>query len=176
MNNSGLRVDMERLIFAFCLCIVTFSNAQSISLQSEQKIKEFISSYYEVISGPIGEKRDLEKLKSLYHPEALLTYSYWNEGNLEVMTMTVDDYISKLDYMDKVGFNETEISHRINYFSSIAQVYSVFKFFSEDGTINGRGITSYDLIYDGKKYLIVSMNWVMENEDFKIPDQYLKQD
>ena len=140
-------------------------------------IQGILDAYYDCISGPIGETRDLDRLKSLFHPEGRLIYSYWNsqsgEANLMVFN-SIDEFIPKLDYLDKKGFYEHEVSNIIHSFSSVTQVFSTYQFRAEDKSIQGRGITSYDLFYDGSRYWILSMYWTAENNQYKVPPVYLK--
>ena len=72
------------------------------------KCKNIGSKYYNIVSGPIGEERDFDRLRNLFHPKATLTYSYWSEEDQEnkLMHMDIESYIGKLDYLDKRGFYE----------------------------------------------------------------------
>lgn len=143
-----------------------------------ESIQQVIDAYYDCISGPIGEVRDFDRLRNLFHPAARLIYSYWNKESNKANLMifnTVEEFIPKLDYLDKKGFFEHEISNITHDFSAIAQVFSSYAFRAEDNSIpNGQGITSYELFYDGSRYWIMSMFWAAENAKYKIPEAYLK--
>lgn len=149
---------------------IVIKNEDSNSLQN------IIDSYYNCISGPIGEVRDFERLKSLFHPQARLIYSYWDEdiNDAKLMIFTPDEFIPKLDYLDKKGFYEYEVSNKIHSFGSVHQVFSTYEFRTEDKSISGRGITSYEVFFDGTRYWIMSMFWTMENDKYQIPKQYLE--
>ncbi len=162
-----------------CVCLLPI-DAASIYLGDEDtsSVQNILDAYYDCISGPIGEVRDFDRLKNLFHPNARLTYSYWNEDKTKADLMifnTMDEYIEKLDYLDKKGFYEYEISNEINTLGSVTQVFSAYEFRVEDNSINSqKGITSYDIFYDGNRYWIMSMFWTMENDKYPIPKKYLK--
>ena len=142
-------------------------------------VQNILDAYYDCISGPIGQKRDFDRFKNLFHPSATFTYSYWNSEQTKASTMifkTVDEFIEKLDYLDKKGFYEHELANTINEFGSVIQVFSTYTYRAEDNSIEPKtGITSYEIFYDGERYWIMSMFWTIENERYKIPKKYLKQ-
>lgn len=143
-----------------------------------KSVQNILDAYYDCISGPIGEKRDFERLKNMFHPDARLIYSNWSNetGKAYLLVFkTVDEFISKLGYLDKKGFYEHEVSNITHSFSSVTQVFSTYRFRVEDKSIpDGQGITSYDIFYDGDRYWILSMFWAAENQKYKIPEKYLK--
>jgi hypothetical protein len=142
-------------------------------------VQNILDAYYDCISGPIGQKRDFDRFKNLFYESASFTYSYWNKEQTKASTMifkTVDGFIEKLDYLDKKGFYEYEISNTINEFGSVIQVFSTYTYRVEDKSTEPKtGITSYEILFDGERYWILSMFWTIENERFKIPEKYLKQ-
>ena len=171
------------LSFAILLIsMVSFAQATQLTSASNyekdsESIQNILDAYYDCISGPIGETRDFDRLENLFHPEARLIYSNWNNETGKAYTLifkTLPEFIEKLDYLDKKGFYEHEVSNVTHSFSSIAQVFSTYKFRAEDNSIPpGQGITSYELFFDGDRYWIMSMFWVAENEKYKIPQKYL---
>lgn len=167
-----------KIIFAYSLAIVSLFNCNSQELKYEDdvvSIQNLMNAYYESISGPIGQPREFDRLRNLFHPNARLIYSYWNDDYSynSLLIMTLDEMINKLDYTVEKGFHEQEISNKMNSFSSIIQVFSTYKFWTQDDSISGMGITSYELQYDGDRYWIVSMLWTAENEKYKVPKKYL---
>lgn len=138
-------------------------------------VEEVMETYYASISGPIGKERNFEVLRNLFHPEARLIYAYEDEStqSSQELMMTLEEFIGKLGYTVEKGFYEKEISSQQEVFGSIAQVFSTYEFWTEDKTIEGRGITSYQLLFDGKRYWIISMIWTPETDKAAIPRQYL---
>ena len=168
------------LLLSFTLFLFNTPSVKAHVQQGQSdtsSIQNLIDAYYDCISGPIGEARDFDRFRSLFHPSAHLTYSYWEESGKEaqLMNFSVEEFIGKLGYLDKKGFYEEEISNEIHTFGSVTQVFSTYQYHVEDQSIpRGRGITSYELFYDGSRYWILSMFWTMENDKFPIPTQYLK--
>ncbi|WP_298901697.1 hypothetical protein [uncultured Psychroserpens sp.] len=153
--------------------------AQTQDYSSDSKSPQaLIDAYYDCISGPIGDVRDFERLRHMFHKDARLIYSYWNEDSSKANLMifdTIDAFIDKLGYLDKKGFYEHEIANITHSFSTVTQVFSTYKYRAEDNSIpKGQGITSYDLFFDGERYWIMSMFWAAENDKYKIPKKYLK--
>lgn len=155
----------------------------SIAAQNEGYDKDVTSiesigkAYYEIVSGPIGQARDFNRLRNLFHPDAKLIYSYWSEAEQKnmLMPMDIEGYIEKLDYLDKKGFFEEELYVKNESYGSITHSISTYKFWMEDRTAEGRGFTSYQYFFDGKRYWILSMFWMMESEKYPIPDMFLKE-
>lgn len=88
--------------------------------------------------------------------------------------MDIEGYIGKLDYLDKKGFYEEELYSKNTTYGSIVQTISTYKFWMEDKTAEGRGFSSYNLFYDGQRYWILSMFWMMESDKYPLPKAYLK--
>ncbi len=165
---------MKQLVIIIFLssAVSSFSQNYDADVVSVESIGR---AYYEIVSGPIGQKRDFDRLRNLFHPEARLVFSYWSEEEQKnkLMPMDIEGYIEKLDYLDKKGFYEEELYVSSESYGSITQSISTYKFWMEDKTAEGRGFTSYQYFYDGKRYWILSMLWMMESEKYPIPKAYL---
>ena len=171
----------QQILIAICICISASvlgqNNVKKSYANDVSSIQNILTAYYDCISGPIGEKRDFDRLRNLFDPNARLIYSHWNQESTKATNLifkSVDEFIEKLGYLDKKGFYEHEVSNEIHSFSSVTQVFSTYKFRVEDKSIpNGQGITSYEIFYDGERYWILSMFWAAENAKYKIPKKYL---
>jgi len=151
-------------------------NAQNIDYKQDViSVESLTAAYYDCVSGPIGQVRDFDRLRNLFHPNAQLTYSYWSKDDEKnkLMYMDIEGYIEKLDYLDKRGFYEKELFSKVENYGSITQTISTYKFWMEDKTAEGRGFSSYNLFYDGERYWILSMFWMMESDKYPIPKAYL---
>ena len=177
MKKSNIR----SIKFSFILFITignSILNATSYNKFSDDvsSVQNILDAYYDCISGPIGQARDFDRLKNLFNPSANFIYTYWNEQETKASTLifnSIDEYIERLDYLDKKGFYEYEISNIINEFSTVAQVFSTYTFRVEDKSIEPRtGITSYEIFFDGSRYWIMSMFWNFESNKYKIPSEY----
>ena len=138
-------------------------------------VTSITEAYYDCISGPIGETRDFERLRNLFHPSATFTYTYWSEeeGRAKLIQFDFDGYLEKLDYLDKRGFYEEELGSQIEEYGAMANVMSSYRFWMEDKTATGRGISLYHYFFDGERYWIMTMFWQMESARFPIPEEFL---
>lgn len=165
--------------FTFILLLAILSTqlrAQDQYQEDVKSIDQLTKAYYEIISGPIGEQRDFERLRNLFHPTATFTYTYWSEEDNEakLIQFDFDGYLEKLDYLDKKGFYEEEITSKTERFGSVIHVMSSYRFWMEDKTAEGRGVTSYQYFFDGNRYWVMSMFWQMESDQFPIPQSLLE--
>ena len=132
---------------------------------------------YDVISGPVGEERDWDRMRSLFIPEARLIplAAHPERGNAPVL-LSVEDYIERSGSMlEEVGFTEQEISRRVDRFGDIAQVFSTYE---GKMTRNGqeqtiRGINSFHLYKDNNRWWIVNIFWQQAGPNAEIPASYL---
>ena len=158
-------------LLSLTLSFTVFAQKYEADTKTQESLTE---AYYDIISGPIGQQRDFDRLRNLFHPRAMLTYCHYDDaGKAQLMFMDVEEYIGNLDYLDKKGFYEKELFNTSESFGPVIQSFSTYAFDMEDKTAEGRGITSYNLFDDGERYWILSMFWTMENEKNKIPKKYL---
>ncbi len=166
--------------FAFLLLKPIAFKAQTQKNDYKKDVKSvqnILDAYYDCISGPIGQKRDFNRFKNLFHPSVKFTFSYWNKEGTKASAMvfnSANEFIEKLDYLDKKGFYEHEISNKIDEFSTVIQVFSTYTYRVEDKSTEPKtGVTSYQIFYDGERYWIMSMFWNIESKNYKIPKKYL---
>lgn len=141
-------------------------------------IDGIISAVYETLSGPIGEERNWDRNRSLYHPTARLTHSQWQPGGTQamVMPMSHEDHIQAVSgYTVERGFYEVEIGRSVIEYGTIAHVWSTYSYTTEDGTMEGRGINSFQLYFDGTRYWIMSVIWSQEAPEHPIPERFIQE-
>jgi hypothetical protein len=146
-------------------------------------IDAIINAAYDVISGPAGQKRDWDRERSLFIPDARLIPTAKKAGDdvnhdvgLAPQVLDVDAYIARVEPLfDKNGFYEKEITRRTEQFGQIAQIWSTYesRHQPEDPEPFMRGINSIELFNDGKRWWIVSIYWQHESAQNPIPDRYL---
>ena len=67
---------MKKVIIALFLCTSSTIMAQEKDYSKDVKSIESISeAYYDCLSGPIGQVRDFDRFRNLFHPSATFTYS-----------------------------------------------------------------------------------------------------
>ena len=140
---------------------------------SRTDFRDFTSKLYEIVSTP-GPDRDWESERALYHPDARLVRTGLNEdGSAFAMVMSLDEFIENADEMlaDAV-FTEVEIGHEARIVGNVAQVASIYEksFKNDTEETHGRGINFFNLVYDGSKWLIMSIIWDNEREGVSVSD------
>ena len=139
-------------------------------------IDAIIEASYDVISGAAGAQRDWDRERSLFHPESRHIPTRYDETGAYVADVTtVDGFIERAaPYFEQAGFYEYEIARRVERFGNIAHVFSTYAWKNAlDGPVGGRGINSFQLMYDGTRWWIMSVFWQQESEAHPIPPAYL---
>ncbi|HKV25121.1 MAG TPA: hypothetical protein VJN93_11070 [Candidatus Acidoferrum sp.] len=148
-----------------------FAGAPAASPADVISIDHILRSLYDVISGPPGE-RDWNRFRSLFLPSAHLTStSIAPDGSVRVHPVTVNEYASLAgSYFLNNGFFESPIVNRVQSFGNITQVFSSYE--SRHARADApfaRGINSIQLLYDGKRWWIVSILWDEERPGNSLP-------
>jgi hypothetical protein len=135
-----------------------------------------LHALYDVISGNAGQKRDWNRMRSLFVPGAhLIPAAKQPTGEIRTRVLSVDDYIARAEpFFDKEGFFESETARHVEQYAHIAQVFSTYESRHEKtGQPFTRGINSIQLLNDGKRWWVVNIYWEGETPETPIPDQYL---
>ena len=143
-------------------------------------IDAIINAAYDGISGPVGQKRDWDRERSLYFPGARLIPTAMKPGgenaDLVPNLLDVEGFIARVEpHFQEYGFYEKEIARRTEQFGKIAHVWSTYESRRDpsDPEPFMRGINSIQLFHDGKRWWIVNIYWQQENADSPIPQKYL---
>ena len=137
-----------------------------------------IAALYNVISGPAGQKRNWDRMRSLFVPGARLIPSGPRPGGAYgARVVTVEEYITRsAPMMEAQGFFEAEIARKTDTFGNIAHVFSTYdsRHKADDAKPFARGINSIQLLNDGKRWWILTVFWQGEDEKNPLPEKYLK--
>jgi hypothetical protein len=154
-----------------------FQDSLFVNRNDVKTVDAIVAALYQVISGPAGETRNWNRMRSLFLPEAkLVATGQRPNGELVKRVMTVEEYILKSGpVLEKNGFFETEIARKQEVYGHIAHCFSTYesKRVFTDTLPFMRGINSIQLYFDGKRWWILSVLWQSENADLPIPKQYL---
>ncbi len=136
-----------------------------------------VRAMYECISGPANQERDWSRLASLLYPGARFTRtSVGPDGNLQAKVMDLNAYRENTsEYFRNNSFYEVEVARRIEWFGSIAHVFSTYesRHHPEEVRAFQRGINSIQLLKDEAGWRVFSVLWVHEREGLPIPETYL---
>ncbi len=156
------------------------ADAKPVQAKAEdvKSIDSIIAALYDVISGPAGQKRDWDRMRSLFAPGAsMAAVGKRQNGEVVRRVMTVEDYITASGpVLEQRGFFEKEISRRTEEFGQIAHVWSTYESRSkkEDEKPFARGINSIQLYNDGKRWWILTVYWQGEEPNTPLPEKYVK--
>ena len=143
-----------------------------------KSVDAIVHALYDVISGPIGQKRDWDRFRSLFASGArLIPTGRDPAGKPRLLTWTADDYvITAGGNLEKNGFFEREISRTSDQYGKVVHVFSSYESrrLAADEKPFARGINSIQLFDDGTRWWIVSVLWEQESAANPIPAKYLK--
>lgn len=174
---------MKKLLLALSIIGIV-----SLSIMAQQKeanpadvasVDAIIKAVYDVISGDAGKPRDWDRFRSLFYTDARLIPTGMNPQTkvIRANTVTPEGYIERSGpFLLKEGFHEREVARRVETYGNIAHVFSTYESFhnlSEKKPFM-RGINSFQLLNDGKRWWIVSIFWQAETPANPIPEKYLK--
>jgi hypothetical protein len=133
-----------------------------------------IRAYYEVVSAPAGQPKQVERDHSLHHALARVAVTGKDNNNKPfVRMMTLDEYY-KDNTVAESGFFEKEIHRVTQKFGNIVHVWSTYEWRTEEnGPVGGRGINSIQLYHDGNRWWITSWIYDSERKDNPIPPEFL---
>ena len=160
-----------------CLSLSVSLSAQEAKPEDVKSADAILTALYDVISGPAGEKRDWDRMKSLFIPEGRLMPTGKGQNGVGYRLWTVQEYIDEAGAgLEKNGFLEVEISRKIEAYGTIAHVFSTYESRNilDDKEPFARGINSIQLLNGGDRWWIVSVFWMGESEEFQLPQKYLK--
>lgn len=130
-----------------------------------------------MISGPAGQKRDWDRMRSLFTPGArLIPTTKQPGGDYATRAMDVEGYISASGPgLERNGFFEKEVARRVESYGNIAHVFSTYESrrHTDDPRPFARGINSIQLMNDGTRWWVVTVFWQAERPENPIPEKYL---
>lgn len=161
------------------LTATTMAQTKEANPADVASLDAIMKAVYQVISGDAGQKRDWDRFRTLFHPQARMIPTGKNpQTNLfGAVALTPEDYIKRAGaFLEKEGFHESEIGRRTEIYGNIALVFSAYegKHKLTDEKPFLRGINSFQLLNDGKRWWVVTIYWQQETPDNPIPKEFLK--
>lgn len=178
---SDQSTNLMKKLFAFLtiLALLTPSfTAQTADTKDVESMDAILDALYDVISGPAGEARDWDRMKSLFIPEGRLMPTGLNPQTKEVgyRIWTVQEYIDQAGAsLERDGFFEVEIAREVEQYGTIAHVFSTYESRrkADVKTPFARRINSIQLLKGKDRWFIVSVFWMGETSDYPLPGKYL---
>src|SRR5688572_19747818 len=173
------RIFILAMMALFCTTINATALTDSIVANPKDvsSPEAIIAAVYDVISGPAGQKRNWERMRTLFVPDArMIPTGKRPTGESTRRVLTVEEYItSSGPFLEKDGFFETEIGRKTEQFGNIVHVFSTYesKRAATDEKPFMRGINSFQLWNDGKRWWVITIMWQSESNDVPIPEKYI---
>jgi hypothetical protein len=173
---------MRRLVLAFSLLTAPPLGAQQPALpparpEDVASVDALMRAIYDVISGPAGQQRDWDRMRSLFLPGArLIPTGKSPDGKQVARVWTVEEYIANAGPgLEKMGFFEREIGRVQEQYGNIVHLMSAYdsKRTAEDPQPFARGVNSFQLFHDGSRWWVVTIYWEQESSASPIPSRFL---
>jgi hypothetical protein len=154
------------------------ANAQPLTARAAEPadvttLDGIIAAFYDIVSGPAGERRDWARDSTLYTADVRFTIEAAAAGRWR--TIDHGTYARQSNAFLEGGFFEREI-HRVTHeFAGMAHVFSTYEWTAptETGPQRGRGINSIELVFDQGRWWITFAQWASETPERPIPGAYL---
>lgn len=124
--------------------------------------KSLVKALYDIVSGPANHAKDWARLQRLHAPGALITPTqHGRDVAFAAAPQTLSKFIALNERLfGNRGFHERETFQRVQRFGHIAHVWSGYETREEPGgTVQSRGINSFQLLNDGQRWCVLSATW-----------------
>jgi hypothetical protein len=121
-----------------------------------------LHTFYETVSGAVGQPRDWDRFRSLFLPDGRLMPIISMSGEKAgVRFLSTEDFIQRVEPIFAVeDFWERESSRQIETSGHFAHVLSFYECLrSPDGSPFERSVNSIQLFNDGLRWWIVNVMW-----------------
>lgn len=140
-----------------------------------------VEAGYAAIAHEPGQGFDWDRFRTLFLPEArLIPNTEQRQGLFDVLT--VEEFIAWIEEVspppgseNDQGFVEEQVSAEIVRYGDVAHVFSTYqkRFWGSD-EILGRGINSFQLVWNDGRWWIAGVVWDEEDGAGPIPAEYLE--
>lgn len=145
-------------------------------------IDAVIAETYASISGPVGQKRDRQRMAAVFAEGATLTAMRPTSKEYTAFTcspMTPDQYADQsIDALEQMGFTESEIGRTLEVYGTIAHAFSAYEghFTDEKGQPQMvKGINSMQLVKVNGQWKMYTILWDQQWPEGRnpVPERYI---
>lgn len=158
--------------------VVDTNNRPDANPADVKSVDTIIRAYYDSISGPKGEARKWDRMRSLFMASGRFVAPRVTNGKVNPVVITPEEFVAaNRRYFEAGGYFETEIHRTVNEFGNVAQVFSTYesRHAKSEAKPYSRGINSIQLMKAGGRWWIINILWDYENQEagHQIPLKYL---
>jgi ketosteroid isomerase-like protein len=133
-------------------------------------VEAIMTSLYGFISGPAGQKRDVAKVRALFHPDCRFIVTGNGPKGPGFRVFTVEQFLERAVPQWEQGFYEQEAHRDVQRWGNMAAVWTRYESRHEAaGAPFMRGINSLQLQWDGARWWVMSIQFQNEDEAAKLP-------
>jgi hypothetical protein len=140
-----------------------------------ETIDGIVRAFYEVVSGPAGERPDRARDEALHLPGALIRLSVRSaDGTPHLVSMSLEGYHERYGGLRARPFYEWEVHREVVQFGNVAHVWSTYVASDRpNGPPLKRGISSIQLYSDDTRWWITGWTDESERPDTPLPSRFL---
>jgi len=177
--NRFLRVMLLVVVLTFafalpCLGAQSTSDAtHAVACPATATLDELIKALDSAVSGPADKDRTC--FRDLMLPDArLMPLAKQADGTVAPRILTVDGWIEAVRKRGSAVFYERQVKVTAETYGHLAHLWSTYETrTTPDGPAEVRGINSIQAAFDGKRWRVVSILWLAETPEEKVPEKYL---
>ncbi|MCF8332042.1 MAG: hypothetical protein K9H84_06285 [Bacteroidales bacterium] len=177
MKNRFLQIYKYSGLIILYLFIFNLSEmpAQSIKHPDTNAVKTIdgiINETLAFISGESKSSYNWGSFRLLFAADAQFMYlSHDKDGQKTLHTMNLEEFARLgMQAYQQSDFSEYELKKTIDEYNGIAHVFQSYEASGDFGS--ERGMNSYQLIFDGKRWWITSILWTDNKNGIPIPENY----
>jgi reactive intermediate/imine deaminase len=175
---------MKTKLLATIICLFVLQNIMAQQTDTKpanpadvSSVDAIMKAVYDVISGDAGQPRDWDRFRTLFHKDARLIPTNKNQQTnvFGATALTPEDYIKRVEpVFAQNGFYEKEIARKMDTYGNIVQAFSTYEARrkKDDEKPFLRGINSFQLLFDGSRWWVMTIFWQAETPDNPIPSKY----
>jgi hypothetical protein len=121
-----------------------------------------LTSLYAFISGPKEQKRDIEKIRALFHLQARIVVAAKHpDKGAFIRPLELEAFLSfALPQWEKTGFFEKGLTMSVQKQGGLAQVWSPYEIrLAADGPVLYTGLNALQCAWDGKRWWITHLSF-----------------
>ncbi len=172
-----IQLAITTIVYLNSVAETKVTDSIPVASKDVSSVSAIIGAVYGVISGPARQRRNWDRMRTLFAPDArLIATGKSPTGEIRRNTMSVEDYINNSGpLLEKDGFFEFEIGRKTEQFGNIVHAFSAYESRQnrDDEKPFMRGINSIQLWNDGNRWWVITILWQSESDSTPIPEKYI---